>query len=84
MLFNQIFESLYTKFFIVVMLALMITFVHEVDLFKSVWALVIIGGLTLLFYFNTSYDDLGILLLLIALFIVVYNQQLNAKYSRQL
>lgn len=71
---TTIFESVYTKLLLVVMLALMITFAHEIEPFKSIWTLVLIAVLTVVFYMNTAYDDLGILLLMVSLFIVVYNQ----------
>lgn len=74
MIINTILESVYTKLLLVVMLALMITFAHEIEAFKSVWTLLFVGVLTVVFYMNTAYDNLGILLLMVSLFIVVYNQ----------
>lgn len=75
---DVIFESVYTKLLIIVMLALMITFVNEIDFFKKRIALLVIALIIVLLYYATiNNKDYGIIILSICLFVLVYNQQIN-------
>lgn len=74
-----IFDNIYFKLIIAIILALFVAFSNEIELFYRPIVLVLIGALTIILFVMESNIDMGILYLMVALFIVVYNQQLYNK-----
>lgn len=74
-----IFDNIYFKLIIAIVLALFIAFSNEIELFYRPIVLVLIGVLTIILFVMESNIDMGILYLMVALFVVVYNQQLYNK-----
>ncbi len=74
-----IFDNIYFKLIIAIVLALFIAFSNEIELFYRPIVLVLIGVLTIILFVMESNIDMGILYLMVALFVVVYNQQLHNK-----
>lgn len=67
--------NVYIRLFIATMLALIIAFSHELSILNERWMLGLIGVLLIMILIYDPTMDNGIVLLLVALFIVVYNQQ---------
>jgi len=79
---DELLSNCYFKSFVVVVLALCLTFVHELDIFRYRLCLVAIGVLLLLMMLNNFTRDYGIVILMACLFVVVYNQQvIGHKYK---
>lgn len=79
---NIIFDNIYFKLIIAIILALFIAFSNEIDLFYKPLVLVLIGALTIILFVMESNIDMGILYLMVALFVIVYNQQLYNKHKK--
>ena len=77
-----IFDNIYFKLIIAIILALFIAFSNEIELFYKPSVLVVIGVLTIILFVMKSNIDMGILYLMVALFVVVYNQQLYNKQKK--
>jgi len=68
---HQLFDNIYWKSVIVIILALIATFANEVDALKDgVIVYIILGILLLLIY---TKDDMGLVVLISVLFILAYN-----------
>ncbi len=74
-----IFDNIYFKLIIAIILALFISFSNEVEIFYKPYILFIIGIVTIFLFVIDSKIDMGILYLMVALFVVVYNQQIHAS-----
>ena len=69
---NILFESFYFKLIIGILMALILTFADDFKILKNKFILISIGLALILMLLN-NIDDIGIILLLIALFIISYN-----------
>lgn len=69
-----IFENIYYKICIALIISLLLTFSHEIKLLKEYWVLIIIAFICLLSF---STGDIGIVLLMIALLAITFNIQLK-------
>ena len=78
-----IFDNIYFKLIIAIILALFISFSNEVELFYKPYILLLIGVLTVFLFVIDSNIDIGILYLMVALFVVVYNQQLHNDFNEK-
>ncbi len=76
-----IFDNIYFKLIIAIVLALFISFSNEIELFYKPYVLLIIGILTIFLFVIKSNIDIGILYLMVALFVIVYNQQIHANFK---
>ena len=72
---DDLLTNAYIKAFIVIILALCLTFVHDLEIFKSRVILPLIGILTLLMMAHNVSRDFGIIILMTCLFVTVYNRQ---------
>lgn len=63
------------KLVAVLLLCAAITFVNDVELFKSPWMLTLVGIVTVALGVNNVTEDLGILALMVCLFVLVYDLQ---------
>jgi len=71
-----IFENIYYKLCIAIVISLIITFSHEIKILKEYWILIIITFICLLSF---STGDIGIILLMIALTLITFNLQVKIK-----
>ena len=69
---NILFEIFYFKLIIGILMALILTFADDFKILKNKFILISIGLALILMLLN-NIDDIGIILLLIALFIISYN-----------
>ncbi len=76
-----IFDNIYFKLIIAIVLALFISFSNEIELFYKPYVLLIIGILTIFLFVIKSNIDIGILYLMVALFVIVYNQQIHSNFK---
>jgi C4-dicarboxylate transporter len=76
---DVLFDNVYYRFLIAAVLALVLTFSDELDVLRKPWMLVAIGSVTLLMIMFDVTSDLGITMLMVSLFIVVYNLQTMKK-----
>lgn len=68
---HELFNNIYWKLLMVTILALLITFAHEIDLFKDGVITYIILAMVILLLF--SKEDYGLVILLCAIFVLSYN-----------
>lgn len=68
---HELFNNIYWKLLMVTIMTLLITFAHEIDLFKDGVITYIILGMVLLLLF--SREDFGLVILLCAIFVLSYN-----------
>lgn len=73
MLVHYFFENFYYRLFLAFLLCLLITFSHEVEALQQTWILGCLLALTLLMVFGDMYNDYGIVLLVMTLCILSYN-----------
>ncbi len=74
---DDIFDNTYVKVIIILVLCLLITFAHEIELFRNgVVAYLILAILAMMM---VSGEHTGYIVLLAALFIVSYNNTLKKK-----
>jgi membrane-bound ClpP family serine protease len=76
---DDIFNNQFYKLCIGFILALVLTFSHEIQVIKEYWILLIVISITLLLINDSLSNDFGIILLLSALLIITYNQNVNKK-----
>jgi hypothetical protein len=76
---DVIFNNNFYKLCIGFILSLLLTFAHEIHVLKEYWILIPIAIVTLLLLSNNISNDLGIILLMIAILILTYNQTINKK-----
>jgi hypothetical protein len=74
---NELFNNIYSKIIIVIILSLLLTFSHEIDVFKDgVIAYMIFAMLMLLIF---TKDNMGYIIMIGALFILTYNNVIHKK-----
>jgi uncharacterized membrane protein YhaH (DUF805 family) len=76
-IFNEVFNNPFYKLCIGIIIALVLTFAHDIHILKEWWVLFLVAFITLLLLSLNILDDLGIILLMIALLIITYNQNIN-------
>ena len=74
-------NNLYFKVFFVIVFGLVLTFVHEIDFLHNKIALAVILFVMLMMLF-THADEFGVILFLIALFVLTYNISINYKKKK--
>lgn len=77
---DYIFNNNFYRLCIAFIITLMITFSHELIILKEYWVLISISIVTFLLVSTNIKEDLGIILLMVALLVLSYNQQ---KYHKQ-
>lgn len=83
MILENMFESQYLKLIIVIILALVLTFAHEIKVIHEPWLLLLIGIITLFLLIN-NVVNMGIIFMMVALVLIVYNIQIvNKDNTRQ-
>jgi hypothetical protein len=76
---DVIFNNNFYKLCIGFILSLVLTFSHELHILKEYWILILITILTIMLLSKELSNDLGIILLMIALLILTYNQNKHTK-----
>lgn len=76
---DDIFNNQFYKLCIGFILSLVLAFSHEIQVLKEYWILLIVISITLLLINDNLSNDFGIILLLSALLIITYNQNVNKK-----
>jgi hypothetical protein len=76
---DVIFNNNFYKLCIGFILSLVLTFSHELHILKEYWILILITILTIILLSKELSNDLGIILLMIALLILTYNQNKHTK-----
>lgn len=79
-----IFDNIYFKLIIAIVLSLFIAFSNEIQLFYKPSILLLIGVITIILFVMESNIDMGILYLMVALFVIVYNQQIHANFVKKI
>lgn len=69
------FDNIYYRLLIASILALVLTFPNELKILQNPWMLVLIGILTVSLVLFDVVNDVGITILMMCLFVVVYNIQ---------
>ena len=73
------FEHVYSKFVIALILCVIIAFADKIDILQQIHVYYIMMGILGLLIYNNKYDDYGMLLLFMALFLVTYNNIARGK-----
>lgn len=74
---HELFNSIYWKIIVVIILSLLITFAHEIEVLKDgVVCYMILAVLALLIY---TQEDLGFVVLMAVLFVLSYNNVTRKK-----
>lgn len=79
---NHIFSSFYYRLIIALALCLMITFVDRFDLFHMQIITLLIFSLLILMLYTNMERDYGLLLLVIALFVLSYNMSVQRQDTK--
>ncbi len=79
MLAHYFFENMYTRTFLAFLLCVILTFVHEIEALKQTWLVVCLFIVTMLMVLSNLYNDYGLVLLTLALFILAYNNVRNTR-----
>jgi len=74
---DDIFNNSFYKLCIGFIIALVLTFSHEIHILKEWWVLFFVAFVTILLVSSNLSDDFGIILLMIALLLITYNQNIN-------
>lgn len=80
---DAIHENPLYRFLIACILALTLTFVHEIDLFSTKVMLGVVLIITILMVFGDIANDLPFVLLLIALLVMVFNLQISVTDTKR-
>ena len=72
---NVIYANKYFRLFIVAMLALIVSFANELKILNERWVLFLTGTIIVLVVMHDPSIEVGLIFILVALFIVIYNQQ---------
>ena len=74
---HELFNSIYWKIIVVIILSLLIAFSHEIEVLKDgVVSYMILAVLALLIY---TREDIGFIMLVAALFVLSYNNVIRRK-----
>lgn len=77
---DEIYNSVYLKFTVVLILSVLITFAHEINVFKDGAVCYIVMIILLLLIYTK--EDLGFVLLLASLMIINYNLVVFKKHQK--
>lgn len=81
MILHNLYNSIYWKIIVVLILSILITFNHEIEVFKDgVICYIIFIILLLLIY---TKEDIGFIILVATLFVLSYNNVLHKKYLKK-
>lgn len=81
---DYIFNNNFYKLCIAFIIVLMITFSHELIILKQYWVLICVSFVTFLLLSNNIENDLGIILLMVALLIIIYNEQSQKNIQKNI
>jgi len=76
---NQLFNNIYWKILVVLILTLLITFVNDIDVLKDGFIVYIILAVLMLLIYTK--EDMGFCVLVAALFILSYNNVVHKTIS---
>ena len=77
---NQLFNNIYWKILVVLILALLITFVNDIDVLKDGFIVYIILAVLMLLIYTK--EDMGFCVLVASLFILSYNNVVHKTIPR--
>lgn len=77
---NQLFNNIYWKILVVLILALLITFVNDIDVLKDGFIVYIILAVLMLLIYTK--EDMGFCVLVASLFILSYNNVIHKPIPR--
>jgi hypothetical protein len=78
---HNVFNTVYWKILVIIVLATLITFVHEIDAFKN--GVIVYILLIILVMMIIVKEDIGFIILLCGLFILAYNNVLSRKNNAE-
>lgn len=81
MLAHYFFENMYSRTFLAFLLCVILTFVHEIEFMKQEWMVAALFVVSILMILSNVYNDYGLVLLTLALFILAYNNVRNTRRS---
>lgn len=79
MLAHYFFENVYSRTFLAFVLCIVIAFAAEIDALHEKWMVIAIFAVTMLLILVNVYNDYGLVLLMITLFILTYNNVRNSR-----